>query len=205
MRPLTPEQSRVFAYIMAYRTSKGMPPTVREIAEALGYKSPNNVRQHLRLIEQKGYVRLLGGRARGIEILVDTEGESSNDQFRVPLVGSVAAGVPITAVENLDGYITLDRSIFKGEGLFSLRIKGDSMEGIGVLDGDIVVVRRQSTANNNDIVVAIIEGEATLKRYIRKPDHIILRPENPAYEDIIVHSDREVIIAGKMVGLMRKY
>ncbi|MFP4416931.1 MAG: transcriptional repressor LexA [Chitinivibrionales bacterium] len=204
MKPLTPEQSRVFAYIVACRRDKGMPPTVREIAKALGYKSPNNVRQHLRLIEQKGYVRLLGGRARGIEVTVSTE-EHDSDQHRVPLVGSVAAGKPVTAVENLDGYITLDKSIFRGEGLFTLRIKGDSMEGIGVLDGDIVVVRRQSTANNNDIVVAIIDDEATLKRFIRKPDHIILRPENPKYADIIVGSDREVAIAGKMVGLMRKY
>ncbi|MFW5775059.1 MAG: repressor LexA, partial [Chitinivibrionales bacterium] len=110
MKPLTPEQSRVFTYIVAYCRDNGMPPTVREIADALGYKSPNNVRQHLRLIQQKGYVRLLGGRARGIEVIVGMEDERSDDRHSVPLVGSVAAGKPITAIENLDGYITLDRS-----------------------------------------------------------------------------------------------
>jgi repressor LexA len=155
------------------------------------------------LIEQKGYLRCTPGKARGIEITVgvDTAGEN---EIQAPLVGAIAAGKPVTAVENIDGYVTLDRNLFRGQGLFTLRIKGDSMIGIGVLDGDIVVIRQQSDARDNDIVAAIIDNEATLKRYIRKSDRIILRAENPSYDDIVVHSDREVQIAGKMIGVIRK-
>jgi repressor LexA len=126
------------------------------------------------------------------------------NELEVPLIGSVAAGLPITAMENLEGHVTLDRNLFKGDGLFTLRIKGDSMKDIGVLDGDLVIVRQQKTASSGDVVVAIIEGEATLKRYIRESDRIILHPENPAYSDIVVESDREIWLAGKMVGVMRK-
>ncbi len=204
MKPLTDEQSRVFQFIIDYHHDYGMPPTVREITEGLGYKSPNNTRQHLRLIEQKGYLRLLNNRARGIEILVESKKEVEQEVYNAPIIGAVAAGKPLTAIENIDGYITLDKSIFKGDGLFTLRVRGDSMIDIGVLDGDFVVVRQQSTAKNNDIVVAIMDGEATLKRYLREPDRVILRAENEAYQDIVIPADRDLVIAGKMVGVMRK-
>lgn len=206
MKPLTPEQQRVLSFITEHHQDSGAPPTVREICQALGYKSINNARQHLRLIEQKGYIRLAKGKARGIELLGSTTGlwQRGGDEIVVPLVGSIAAGTPITAEENVEDHIVLDRTLFKGEGLFTLRVKGDSMEGIGVLHGDIVIVRQQTTAQNNDIVVAIIEGEATLKRYIRQTDHIILRAENPRYDDIVVPKDRNVWIAGKMIGVLRK-
>lgn len=204
MKQLTEEQSRVLSFIVQQQQETGAPPTVREICFAMGYKSINNARQHLRLIERKGHIRLVRGKARGIELLIDLPRESGDNKIEVPLVGAVAAGKPITAIENLEGHITLDRNLFRGEGLFTLRIKGDSMRGIGILDGDIVIVQQQSTADNGEIVVAIIEGEATLKRYIKKNDHIILRAENPEYEDIVVSSDRNIWIAGKMVGMMRK-
>jgi repressor LexA len=204
MKQLTPIQNRVLSFIIGHQKKRGAPPTVREIADALGYSSPNNVRQHLRLIDQKGYIRVGPGRARGIEIVVGFEQEQKGNEVQVPLIGAVAAGRPITAVENIDGYVSLDKTIFKGKGLFTLRIQGDSMKGIGVLDGDIVIVRQQSTAENNDVVVAIIDGEATLKRYIRKKDHIVLHAENPEYEDIVVSSDKDVWVVGKMVGVMRK-
>lgn len=203
---LTAEQERVFSFICKYRVDQGMPPTVREIAEGLGYKSINNVRQHLRLIERKGYLHIMPGKARGIEVTVSQEQQDATlDAVGIPLIGSVAAGKPITAVENLDGYVTLDKSIFKGDGLFALRIKGDSMRDIGVLNNDIVVVRQKTTAENNEVVVVIIDDEATLKRFIRKNDQIILHPENPAYEDIVVPSTSQVQIAGKLVGVIRKY
>lgn len=206
MKPLTREQERVFDFIVAEQHQNGAPPTIREICFALGYKSVNNARQHLKLIEQKGYIRLTKGRSRGIEILVANEFNNDNNfnELTVPLIGNIAAGAPITAEENIEAEITLDRTLFSGDGLFTLRIKGDSMEGIGVLNGDIVIIRQQSTANNGDIIAAIIDGEATLKRYIRKSDHIILRPENDRYEDIIVPADQNVWIAGKMVGVLRK-
>ena len=204
---LTAEQQRVVSYIIKYRAENGFPPTVREIAAALGYRSPNNVRQHLRLIEQKGFLRLLPGKARGIEITATfAAGEyGEEEQQGVPLIGSVAAGKPITAIENVDGYITLDRSIFKGEGLFALRIKGDSMNGMGILNNDIVVVRRKSQAEAGEVVVVIIDGDATLKRFIKEQGVIRLRAENPAYEDIVLDPGDTVQVAGKLVGVIRKY
>ncbi len=204
MKPLTDEQSRILSFIVDYNREKGVPPTVREICRAMGYKSINNARQHLRLIAQKGHIELLKGKARGIRLLIDLPGQAGDNEVEVPLVGAVAAGRPITAYENLEGHVTLDKNLFRGEGLFTLRIKGDSMKDIGVLDGDLVIVRQQNDAQNNDVVVAIIEGEATLKRYIKEKEYIILRAENPQYEDIIVSADREIWIAGKMVGVMRK-
>ncbi|MFP4014830.1 MAG: transcriptional repressor LexA [Chitinispirillaceae bacterium] len=204
--PLTSEQSRVLQYIVNYRDEYGFPPTVREIAEQLGYRSANNVRQHLRLIERKGYIRITGGRARGIEVMSDPFGEEREESPEgVPLVGSVAAGKPITAVENLEGYLTLDRSIFRGEDLFALRIRGESMTGIGVMDNDIVVVRKRSTAENGEVIVALLDGEATLKRFFRREDCIVLHAENPVFRDIVVPEGGDIQILGKLVGVIRKY
>jgi len=204
---LTSEQKRVYSFIIRYRQQTGFPPTVREIAQGLGYKSPNNVRQHLRLIEQKGFIRLLAGKARGIEITSFEESvpDEVDDGVSVPLIGMVAAGKPITAIENVDGYLTLDKSIFKGEGLFALRIKGDSMNGMGILNGDIVVVRKKSTAEHGEVVVVIIDGDATLKRFIKEGNRILLRAENPVYSDIVLSSSSSIQIAGKLVGVIRKY
>ncbi len=203
---LTAEQHRVVSFILSYRAQKGFPPTVREIAGALGYRSPNNVRQHLRLIEQKGFIRLLPGRARGIEISAALAAEEYGEENRdVPIVGSVAAGKPITAIENIDGHVTLDRTIFRGEGLFALRIKGDSMSGMGILDGDIAVVRKKSQAEQGEVVVVVIDGEATLKRFIKERGAIKLRAENPAYEDIVLVPGSSIQVAGKLVGVIRKY
>lgn len=204
--PLTSEQSRVLEYIVRYRDEYGFPPTVREIAEQLGYRSANNVRQHLKLIERKGYIRITGGRARGIEVISDPFGEEQEEYpDGVPLVGSVAAGKPITAVENLEGYLTLDRSIFRGDDLFALRIRGESMTGIGVLDNDIVVVRKRDSAENGEVIVALLDGEATLKRFFRRDDCIVLHAENPAFKDIIVSQGEDIQILGKLVGVIRKY
>jgi repressor LexA len=203
---LTAEQQRVLSYLVSYRAENGFPPTVREIAAALNYRSPNNVRQHLRLIEQKGFIRLLPGRARGIEINASCAAEEYDEEEQgVPLIGSVAAGKPITAIENVDGYVTLDKSIFKGEGLFALRIKGDSMNGMGILNNDIVVVRKKDQAEHGEVVVVVIDGDATLKRFIKENGSIRLRAENPAYEDIVLDPGSVIQVAGKLVGVIRKY
>jgi repressor LexA len=203
---LTSEQDRVLSFIRKTRDKTGVPPTVREIAGALGYKSPNNVRQHLRLIEQKGFIRLLQGKARGIEIISQAaeDFEPDLDAMGVPLIGSVAAGAPITAIENVEGYITLDKSIFRGDDLFALRVRGDSMIGVGILSGDIVVIKKKDTAEQNEIVVVVIDGDATLKRFIKRDGRLFLHAENPAYDDIELHSVNSLQIAGKLVGLIRK-
>jgi repressor LexA len=205
MKTLTPRQQEVLNFIRSFQKERGAPPSFREIAYQLGFKSLNTVQQHLRLICQKGYIHLNPGKARGIDVGVYSEPAKNKNAMQVPLIGIVAAGQPITAVENISDYIFLDPGLFQDQGLFTLRVKGDSMRGIGVLDGDYVVVRQQSQAASGEIVVVIIEDEATLKRYLIEEDKIILHAENPAYADIIIPSSQKVWIAGKMVGLIRKY
>jgi repressor LexA len=204
MKVLTPSQHRVMSFIIGHQKKIGAPPTIREIALKIGCKSLNAVRQHLRLIEQKGYIKLIRGRSRGIELAVGFEQEKSGNEIQVPLIGTVAAGKPITAIENIDGYVSIDKTIFRGNELFTLRVRGDSMRDIGVLDGDIAIVRQQADADNTDVVVAIIDGEATLKRYFKHSDRVVLHPENPAYQDIVLNSNKDLWIVGKMVGVMRK-
>jgi repressor LexA len=201
---LTPEQQRVYSFIVEWRKKNGFPPTVREMAESLNYSSPNNVRQHLRLIEKKGFLRIVSGKARGIDIKAPFSPVSGDNGFEVPLIGRVAAGTPITAEENIEGTVTLDRQLFKGDGLFTLRVQGDSMKEMGVFDGDIAVMRQKPTASNGEVIVAVIEGEATLKRFFKKDDAIVLHAENSAYEDIVIKAPQSVYIAGKLVGVIRK-
>ncbi|MGA1874229.1 MAG: transcriptional repressor LexA [bacterium] len=206
MQDLTKTQRDILSFIIRCQRNQGSPPTVREIAHHFGYKSTNNARQHLQLIERKGFLRLVPGRARGIEVSIGLEVDTGKAGLKVPLVGSVAAGKPLTAVENIEGYITLDREMFKGSGLFTLRVKGDSMRGIGILDGDVAIIRQQPVAETGDVVVALIDGEATLKRYIQQDGNIIFRAENPDFPDIVVSRDRrhEMHIAGRLIGVIRK-
>lgn len=206
MKNLTTAQRKVLSFIIHRQKKQGSPPTVREIAEHFGYKSTNNVRQHLGLIERKGYLRLIPGKSRGIEVSIGLEAEVGGNSFAVPLVGAVAAGKPITAVENIEDYISLDKNLFKGPGLFTLKVKGDSMKGIGILDGDLAIVRQQQSAEPGEIVVAIINGEATLKRYFRQDNQIVLRAENPQYQDLLISLEQgdQVQIAGKLIGVMRR-
>jgi repressor LexA len=206
MKSLTPEQARVLEYITGYHSENGRPPTIREIAGSLGYRSLNGVRQHLRLIERKGYLSLIPNTSRGIELITTHQsGQTPSESIRsVPIIGTIAAGKPITAEENFDGHIGLDTDLFRGEGLFTLRVRGDSMVGIGVLDGDYVIARHQQTANSGDIVVAIIDGDATLKRYVLENGQVLLRAENPSFSDIPISPLDSFQIAGKMVGILRK-
>lgn len=205
MNTLTPRQQQVLDFIRSFQKERGAPPSFREIALQLGFKSLNTVQQHLRLICQKGHIRLNPGKARGIDVYADAEHQKKQDQKQVPLIGTVAAGQPLFAIENISDYITLDRTLFHDQGLFTLRVKGDSMQGIGVLDGDYVVVRQQSQVDSGEVVVVIIGEEATLKRYLVEKGQIVLRAENPDFQDILIPSGQKAWIAGKMVGLIRKY
>lgn len=214
MTKLTEEQKRVFDFIVACRRTSGAPPTVREIAAHFGYRSPNSARQHLRLIEQKGYIRRLPGRARGIEVLVrrraggrgyaKSRRAGRERVVNVPIVGTVAAGTAVTAVENIEDTIALDRGLFSGGDFFSLYVKGDSMKGAGILDGDIAIVRRQASVDDGEIAAVIIDGEATLKRFKRRKRSVVLKAENPAYRDMVLGSERDIQIAGKLAGIIRK-
>ncbi|MFW5959619.1 MAG: transcriptional repressor LexA [Chitinivibrionales bacterium] len=221
MKELTKEQHRVFSFIQSFIRENNTPPTVREIAGGMGYRSINSARQHLRLISSKGYLRLHPGRARGIEVVkgfaapesgsgVERDAEATSPSpgsggISVPLVGSIAAGTPITAIENIENHITLDPELFGRGELFTLRVHGDSMSGIGIFDMDIVVIRQQDTADNGDVIAVILGDEATLKRYERTEEAVILHPENPAYSDIVIPDSHNVNVAGKMVGVIRRY
>ncbi len=202
---LTDTQERVYRFIIDWKECRGFPPTVREIADGLGFKSINNVRQHLQLIEKKGFLRISSGKARGIDITAQFGKVASGNGVEVPLIGRVAAGSPIVAEENIEGTVTLDRTLFKGDGLFTLRVRGESMQDIGVFDGDIAVVKQQPGAADGEVVVAIVDGEATLKRFFKKNDAIVLHAENPTFKDIVVTSPKNVFIAGRLVGVIRKY
>lgn len=202
---LTSTQERVYQFIIEWKKNRGFPPTVREIAEGLGFKSLNNIRQHLQLIEKKGFLKISGGKARGIGVTTQFGKVTSDNGIEVPLVGRVAAGTPIVAEENIEGTVTLDRSLFRGDGLFTLKVRGESMQDIGVFDGDIAVVKQQQSAVNGEVVVAIVDGEATLKRFFKKNDKIVLHAENPNFSDIVVTSPQDVYIAGRLVGIIRKY
>jgi repressor LexA len=204
MKSLTSKQQKVLSFIRTFRGKAGFPPTIREIARGLGFRSINNARQHVQLIQRKGYLKLAPGRARGIEVPADAAFRQAPESG-VPLLGVVAAGKPLLAVENIEGNVVLDRSIFRGQGLFAFRIKGDSMKNIGVLDRDIIIVRQAGSVEPGEIAVVCIEGEATLKRYIPGKNRVILRAENPRYPDIVVASDKDARIIGKLIGVMRKY
>lgn len=211
MKDLTDRQERVLTFIREFYALEGMPPTVREIADGLDFKSLNAVREHLRLIEKKGFVELRRNVARGI-CLVNTSThteatESIHDvpKFsRLPILGEVAAGTPITAVESMEGEIVVDSALFGEHDRFVFRVRGDSMIEAGIFDGDYVIVRRQQEARNGQIVVVFLDGDTTLKTYYNRNGNIILHPENQFLDDIVISAEQSFAIVGKMVGLIRK-
>ena len=195
-------QQRILAFIEQEIAQKGYPPSVREIGDAVGLKSTSTVHGHLRRLEARGMLRRDAMKPRAMEVCADNVSARSAGIEMVPLVGNVAAGSPILAEEYIEDQIPLPESLL-GEGKhFVLKVHGDSMINAGIMDGDYVVVRQQNTANNGEIVVAMIEGSATVKRFYRENGHFRLQPENSAMLPIIT---RSVDIAGKVVTVYRKY
>ncbi len=198
---LTDRQRQIFDFIEQRITGQGTSPTIREIGAKFGISSTNGVRQHLTALIKKGYLKKHQFISRGIELARPLLAGIG----RVPLVGSVPAGAPIDAIENIEGEIAVDLSFLPRDESFTLRVMGDSMKNAGILDGDLVLVQKQSIARKGDIVVAIIGGEATVKRYIPLAKSIKLQPENDDYDPIIVDKrSGEFRIAGKVVGLLRR-
>lgn len=203
---LNPREAEILRVIIENVKQKGYPPSVREIGEIVGLSSSSTVHSYLKKLEQKGYLRRDPSKPRAIEIInTDSFTEQPEDQYEevinIPLLGEVAAGVPLLAVENYGEKVTLPRS-FTGYGeFFMLTVRGNSMIEAGILPGDLVLVRRQESANNGEIVVALLEDEATVKRFFKEKNGIRLQPENSLLSPIFV---REVKILGKVVGLMRK-
>ncbi len=212
-KELTPRQQEIYEFIRAEIMHKGYPPTYREIGEHFGIRSTNGVKRTLDALRKKGYLERKPMISRGLELREAfppslSAGHAMNpDSFKeIPIIGRVAAGDPIIAEENFEGSINVDGIMFRGEGHFALRVKGDSMKNAGIYDGDIVIARHQATAEKGEIVVAILGDEATVKRYMPQNGEILLMPENEDYEPIVVSRDGvDFRIAGKVTGLVRKY
>ncbi len=194
---LTERQADVLEFITNHAASRGYPPTRREICARFGIRSTRGVGRHIEALEKKGYLTRTPKGARAIAL-------SRAPQSRaVPIVGRVAAGRPILAVENIEGTIALDRTVARWKDAFLLKVRGDSMENAGILDGDYVLVKPQASADPQDIVVALIGDEATVKRLIQKDGEIFLKPENPRYEPIRLTSREPVRILGKVAAVFR--
>jgi repressor LexA len=197
---LTKRQQEIFDYIKRYGSEHGYPPTVRDIGKAIGLTSSSTVHAHLANLEKVGLLRRDPTKPRALEILVD-KAKQAVSPSGLPIVGQVAAGSPTLAEENIEEYVEVPVIAGGEEGEFLLRVKGDSMKDAGILEGDHVVVRRQDGASNGEIVVALVDDEATVKRFFKEADHIRLQPENDAHEPIIV---QDVEVLGRVVGVCRR-
>ncbi|HEY1510579.1 MAG TPA: transcriptional repressor LexA [Solirubrobacteraceae bacterium] len=202
---LTKRQQEIFDFIKRYSAKYGYPPTVRDIGKAVGLASSSTVHAHLANLEKIGMLRRDPSKPRAIEMLdraASTAASSVRSLVRpgLPLVGQVAAGQPVLAEENIEDYIQTPTFAGGDDGGYLLRVRGESMKDVGIMDGDLVVVRPQETAEDGDIVVALVGDEATVKRFFQESDHVRLQPENEAMEPI---RSRDVSVLGRVVGLMR--
>lgn len=209
---ITPKQQEILNFMKTQILAKGYPPSVREICEAVNLKSTSSVHAHLETLEKNGYIRRDSSKTRAIEIIDDdfnnTKNESiigiSNDSGRemvnVPMVGTVAAGQPLLAVENINDYFPIPVDMLPNAETFMLRVKGDSMINMGIYEGDQLIIERKNTASNGEVIVALVDDSATVKRFYKENGHYRLQPENDFMEPIIVdHCE----ILGKVIGLIR--
>jgi repressor LexA len=193
---LTERQTKILDYIRSVTKSRNYPPSVREIGENVGLSSSSTVHNHLNQLERRGLIKRDPSKSRTVQLVQDQEADQQRrNAVSVPIIGNVAAGAPILAEQNIEDYVLLSPDIAK-EGYFLLRVRGDSMINAGIFDGDMVLVRPQHEAPNGSIVVALVDGDATVKRFERSNGHVKLIAENPAYEPIVTNS-------ASLVGLVR--
>lgn len=210
MKDLTDRQQEVLDFIVRRIDDEGYPPTLREIGEHMGIKSTNGVNDHLRALERKGVLSRGTSKSRALRpmnLAVKEEAPPAGETLRVPLLGRIAAGQPITAFEDYEDQIMIDASLFTtGANIFALTVRGESMIGDGILDGDVIFVRSQQQPRKGDIVAAMIDDEATVKRYYPSADQIVFEPSNPAMEPIVVKRKdfRDTQILGVVVGVFRQ-
>lgn len=203
---LTQTQEEILNFITETIRKHDRSPTIREIGERADISSTNGVRYHLSILEKLGYIKRSKGISRGIEWLEHhVKVEPSRSTMEIPLVGRVAAGVPMLAEENIEGRLAVDEMIAQNEDCFALRVTGDSMKNAGIINGDVVIVSPQPDAKNGDIVVAMLDDEATVKTYMASKGKVMLRPENPDYDDILLDKRGDVRVLGRVVGLMRRF
>lgn len=200
MQVLTERQADILEYLKN-RIKGGQPPSLREIMTKFKFKGIRAAEDHLKALQEKGYIKKIKGMARSIEVL----GLKKIDAIELPVLGRIAAGSPILAEENMEGTIAVDRSWVKNENSFILKVKGESMISAGIHDGDYAIVKQEYTAENNDIVAVMLDDEVTLKRFFKRDSRIILKPENPSMKPITIkQGDIRVRIIGKLVGVYRK-
>lgn len=197
MKEINATQQRIYEYLEE-RMQTGYPPSVREICQAVGLKSTSSVQANLDALERAGYIERDPMLKRSIRLVTNGDDNVTN----VPIVGTVTAGMPILAVEQIEGYLPYSGRVSSDKPLFALKVRGDSMINAGIFDGDIIVVEKTPTALNGEIVVAMVEDEATVKRFYKENGHFRLQPENDDYEPIIVN---KVVILGKVVSLVRYF
>ena len=197
---ISDKQREILEYIKGEILSKGYPPAVREICEAVDLKSTSSVHSHLETLEKNGYIRRDPTKPRAIEIVDENFNLTRREMVNVPIVGKVAAGEPILAVENIENYFPIPAEFMPNEQTFILQVQGESMINAGILDGDYILVQQQSTANDGDMVVALIDDSATVKTFYKENGYYRLQPENDFMDPIIVS---EVMIMGKVIGTFR--
>ena len=197
---LTAKQQEILEYIKNTILKKGYPPAVRDICEAVKLKSTSSVHSHLETLEKNGYIRRDPTKSRTIEIIDDNFNLSRREVVNIPLLGQVAAGQPLLAVENITEYFPIPSEYMPGGEVFMLKVKGDSMINMGIYEGDQIIVRKQNTASNGEVIVALVDDSATVKRFYKENGHIRLQPENDFMDPIIV-DDCEIL--GKVIGLIR--
>lgn len=201
-RPLTSRQSEVLELIKSTIEATGMPPTRAEIASRLGFRSANAAEEHLKALARKGVIEMMPGMSRGIRLIQQEEEEP--EQLGLPLIGQVAAGEPILAAEHIENRVQVDQQLFKPAADFLLRVKGMSMQKIGILDGDLLAVHKTNQARNGQVVVARIEDEVTVKRFERQGSTVLLHPENDEFSTIYVDlTSQPLTIEGLAVGVIR--
>ena len=199
---ISSKQKEILEFMKNEILSKGYPPAVREICEAVKLKSTSSVHSHLETLEKNGYIRRDPAKPRAIEIVDDNFNLTRREIVNVPIVGTVTAGQPILAVENIEGYFPIPMDYMPNQETFMLKVKGESMINAGIFDGDNILVQKQSHAKNGDFVVALIDDSVTVKTFYKEKDYYRLRPENDYMDPIIVP---EVEILGKVIGLFRRF
>lgn len=203
MKDLTEKQSRICKFIATSQENNGYPPTQAEIRDHFGFRSINAARGHLVLIEKKGYIRMNVGKARGIKFVQDHVLKRKENS--IPLLGRIAAGVPIWAEQNIEDHLPIPPALFGGGELFALHVLGDSMKGAGIRNGDIAIIQRRNSVENGEIAAVLIEQEATLKRVYLAPDLLVLKAENPVFKDLKFAKGKSdlIRILGRYQGIVR--
>lgn len=198
---ITKKQEEILEYIKTQIINRGFPPSVRDICEAVNLKSTSSVHSHLESLEKNGYIRRDPAKPRAIEIVDDSFNLVRRELVNVPILGTVTAGQPMLAVENIEGYFPVPSEYMPNCQTFMLRVKGESMINAGIFDGDQILVQQQSTARNGDKVVALIEDSVTVKTFYKEKDYYRLQPENDTMDPIIVYNNLQIL--GKVIGLFR--